>query len=93
MSDQAEIRKIRNIRPNGQVRMIPLERLEEEVELQAGMIARVLLSESMKSMKTDDAQQAFLQKQIETILKQVGQIYQCTEFTFVEDGSAGLILT
>ncbi len=93
MNDQATIRKMQNLRPIGQVVMIRQDELESEVEIQAGKIAKVLLSESMKSMKTEEARQHFLQTEIESILKQAWTIHQCTEFDCVDDGSKGYLLT
>lgn len=90
MSVETTIQRIQNIRPFGQVVMIPKDELEAEVNIQAGKIARALLS---KSMQTETARQAFLQKQIETILVQVGKLYECTEFMFVENGTTGFALT
>lgn len=94
MSDQAAavIRELQNPRPLGQVVMIRQEKLEEEVMLQAGNIARALLTDSMKSMKTDDAREGFLRREIETILNQVGTIYQCTEVQVADDLSQAFVL-
>ncbi len=92
MSDQATIQEIQNIRRFGQVVMIRQKKLKAEVEVQAGNIAEALLSESMKSLKSDEARMGFLQARIESILNKVGTIYQCTEFKFVATGSQGFAL-
>ena len=90
MSDQTTIQEIREHPHSEQVRMIREADLEIEVDLQSGKIADALLS---KTMRTDQQRKLFLQEEVATILKQVGTIYQCTEFTFVEDGSQGFALT